>query len=59
MTATEEMIMQTTKTQGVDHPHDSFPEWCVYACDGDALLAVDLAVGAYAAMRLAETRQPT
>jgi hypothetical protein len=54
MTVSGLTIEQEATTKGLNRPRDSFPEWCIDACRGDLLLALDLAVRMYTAMRQAE-----
>jgi hypothetical protein len=45
----------TTNMTGLTRSQGSFPEWCIDACGGDSLLAVDLAVSMYALIRRTDT----
>jgi len=53
MNASGLMIKQEATTKDSSRSQDSYPEWCIDACGGDSLLALDLAVRMYTAMRRA------
>jgi len=55
MSASGLMIEQAANTTDLNRSEGSFPEWCIDACRGDSLLAVDLAVSMYALIRRTDT----
>ena len=48
------IIEQEASDERLEPPKESFPEWCIDASGGDPLLALDLAVRMYTAMRRAQ-----